>query len=131
MGAGIKILLTAIALCTASASAQRIAPDESWRTLDTEHFRVTFPAHLEDLGRRAAERAEWAHALLSEQFIAAPPGMIDLVLTDHIDVSNGYAGVWPSNQITIYARPPIDSFGRAYYNDRLENVIVHELTHIF
>ncbi len=130
MSIGIKVLLV-FAICTASASAQRIAPDESWRTLDTEHFRVTFPAHLEDLGRRAAERAEWAHARLSEQFIAAPRGIIDLVLTDHIDVSNGYASVRPSNRITIYARPPIDSFGRAYYNDRLENVIVHELTHIF
>ncbi len=128
---GIKAVLTVIAIYTASASAQRIAPDELWRTLDTEHFRVTFPAHLEDLGRRAAERAEWAHARLSEQFIAAPRGIIDLVLTDHIDTSNGFAGVWPSNRITIYARPPIDSFGRAYYNDRLENVIVHELTHIF
>ena len=131
MSVEIKVLLAIIALCTATASAQRIAPDESWRTLDTEHFRVTFPAHLEDLGRRAAERAEWAHAQLSEQFIAAPRGMIDLVLTDHIDVSNGYAGVWPSNRVIIFARPPIDSFGRAYYNDRLETVIVHELTHIF
>ena len=130
IGIGIKVLLV-IAIYTASASAQRIAPDESWRTLDTEHFRVTFPAHLEDMGRRAAERAEWAHTQLSKQFIAAPRGIIDLVLTDHIDTSNGFAGVWPSNRITIYARPPIDSFGRAYYNDRLENVIVHELTHIF
>ncbi len=120
-----------IALCTASAYAQRIAPDESWRTLDTEHFRVTFPTHLEDLGRRAAERAEWAHAQLSEQFIAAPRGIIDLVLTDHIDVSNGFASPLPSNRITIYARPPIDSFGLAYFDDWLEHVIAHELTHIF
>lgn len=131
MGAGIKIVLTVIAICTASASAQRIAPDESWRTLDTEHFRVTFPAHLEDMGRRAAERAEWAHARLSEQFIDAPRGIIDLVLTDHIDISNGYATPWPSNRITIYARPPIDSFGLAYSNEWLELAIVHELTHIF
>ena len=131
MGAGIKIVLTVIALCTASASAQRIAPDESWRTLDTEHFRVTFPAHLEDMGRRAAERAEWAQARLSEQFTAAPRGIIDLVLTDHIDVSNGFANPLPSNRIVIYARPPIDSFGLAYFNDWLENLIAHELTHIF
>ena len=131
MGAGIKIVLTAIALCTASAYAQRIAPDESWRTLDTEHFRVTFPAHLEDLGRRAAERAEWAHARLSEQFIDAPRGIIDLVLTDHIDVSNAFANPWPSNRIIIFARPPIDSFGLAYFDDWLELAVVHELTHIF
>ena len=131
MGAGIKIVLTVIALCTASASAQRIAPDESWRTLDTEHFRITFPAHLEDMGRRAAERAEWVHTRLSEQFTAAPRGIIDLVLTDHIDVSNGFASPLPSNRIVIYARPPIDSFGLAYFNDWLENLIAHELTHIF
>ncbi len=131
MGVGIKVILAIIAICTATASAQRIAPDESWRTLDTEHFRVTFPAHLEDLGRRAAERAEWAHARLSEQFLAAPHGMINLVLTDHIDVSNAYATPWPSNRITIFARPPIDSFGLAYFDDWLELAIVHELTHIF
>ncbi len=131
MGAGIKIVLTIIALCTATASAQRIAPDESWRTLETEHFRVTFPAHLEDMGRRAAERAEWAHARLSKQFIAAPHGKIDLAITDHIDVSNASATPWPSNRIIIYARPPTDSFGLAYYNDWLEYAIAHELTHIF
>ncbi len=131
MGVGIKVILVIIAICTATASAQRIAPDESWRTLDTEHFRVTFPAHLEDLGRRAAERAEWAHARLSEQFLAAPHGMIDLVLTDHIDVSNAYATPWPSNRIIVFARPPIDSFGLAYFDDWLEYAIVHELTHIF
>ena len=131
MGVGVKIILATIALCTAAASAQRIAPDESWRTLDTEHFRVTFPAHLEDLGRRAAERAEWAHAQLSEQFIAAPRGMIDLAITDHIDISNASATVWPSNRIIIYARPPIDYFGLAYFDDWLEYAIVHELTHIF
>ena len=131
IGIGIKAALTAIALCTASASAQRIAPDESWRTLDTEHFRVTFPAHLEDMGRRAAERAEWAHAQLSEQFIDAPRGIIDLVLTDHIDVSNGSATPLPSNRIIIFARPPTDSFGLAYFDDWLENLTAHELTHIF
>ena len=131
MSVEIKVLLAIIALCTATASAQRIAPDESWRTLDTEHFRVTFPAHLEDLGRRAAERAEWAHAQLSEQFIAAPRGMIDLTVTDHIDISNASATVWPSNRIIIYARPPIDYFGFAYFDDWLEYAIVHELTHIF
>ena len=131
IGIGIKAALAAIAIYTASASAQRIAPDESWRTLDTEHFRVTFPAHLEDMGRRAAERAEWAHARLSEQFIAAPRGIIDLVLTDHIDVSNGSATPLPSNRIIIFARPPTDSFGLAYFDDWLENLIAHELTHIF
>ena len=58
-------------------------------------------------------------------------GMIDLAVTDHIDISNASATPWPSNRIIIYARPPIDSFGLAYFDDWLEYAIVHELTHIF
>lgn len=111
--------------------AQRVPPDESWRTLDTEHFRVTFPERLEDLARRAADRAEWAHARLSELFVRGPQGTIDLVITDHVDVSNGYATPFPSNRIVLYARPPVDSFLLGYFDDWMELLIVHELTHIF
>ena len=120
-----------IALCAGAARAQLVPPDESWRTLETEHFRVGFPEHLEDLGRRAADRAEWAYARLSEQFVEGPRGPIDLVISDHVDISNGFATVWPSNRIVIYARPPVDNFGLAYFDDWLENVIAHEVTHIF
>ena len=34
----------------------QVPPDESWRSIETQHFRVTFPEHLETLGRRAADR---------------------------------------------------------------------------
>ena len=111
--------------------AQQVPPDESWRTLETEHFRVTFPERLEDLARRAADRAEWAHARLSELFVRGPQGTIDIVLTDHADVSNGYATPFPSNRIVLYARPPVDSFLLGYFEDWMELLIVHELTHIF
>ena len=120
-----------IAICAGPARAQLVPPDESWRVLETEHFRVGFPEHLEDLGRRAADRAEWAHARLSEQFVEGPRGTIDLVVSDHIDISNGFATVWPSNRIVIYTRPPVDNFGLAYFDDWLELVIAHEVTHIF
>ncbi len=83
--AGIVCLLAAVA-----ATAQ-VPPDEAWQTLETEHFRVTFPEHLEALGRRAADLAERAHRKLSAQFLEGPNGPIDVILTDHIDVSNGSA----------------------------------------
>ena len=121
MGAGIKIVLTIIALCTATASAQRIAPDESWRTLDTEHF----PRHFSRTsrrhgtsGQRNAQNGRMPGYPNSSS--TAPHGKIDLAITDHIDVSNASATPWPSNRIIIYARPPTDSFGLAYYNDWLE-----------
>ena len=125
------IMLLVFAFLVAPAAAQQVPPDESWRTLKTEHFRVTFPEHLEDLARRAADRAEWAHARLSEQFVQGPRETIDLVVTDHIDASNGYATPFPSNRIVLYARTPVDSFLLGYFDDWMELLIVHELTHIF
>jgi len=112
------------------AAARAQAPDEAWRTLTTEHFRVTFPAELEALGRRAADRAETAYAALSQVFIEPPSGKIDLLVTDHTDQSNGYAQVIPSNRITVFARPPVDAPSLPFFDDWLELVITHELAHV-
>ncbi|MDH5589362.1 MAG: hypothetical protein OEZ37_04900 [Gemmatimonadota bacterium] len=112
------------------ASAQ-LPPDEDWRTLTTEHFRVTFPRHLEALGRRAAVRAEAAYGTLATAFPPAPGGAIDLVVTDHVDISNGYASVIPYKRIVVYARPPVDDLALGYFDEWMELVVTHELAHIF
>ena len=127
----IPALFALVTICASTSQAQQVPPDESWRTLETEHFRVTFPERLEDLARRAADRAEWAHARLSEGFIRGPGGTIDVVVTDHVDAANGYATPFPSNRIVLYARPPVDSFLLGHFDDWMELLIVHELTHIF
>jgi Tol biopolymer transport system component len=106
------------------------APDESWRTIRTDHFRVTFPERLEPLGRRAADRAEVAYAALSSAFLEAPGGLIDVLVTDHTDVSNGFAQVTPSDRITVFARPPVDALNLGHFDDWMELVITHELAHI-
>ena len=120
---------TAVALSIPTAvSAQ--APDEAWRTLATEHFRVTFPERLEGLARRAADRAEWAYDALAKALIDPPEGLIDVLVTDHTDGSNGFAQVVPSNRITVFARPPVDLLSLGYFDDWMELVILHELAHI-
>lgn len=121
---GVALLLGGVGAVAAQA------PDEAWRTIRTDHFRVTFPEHLEALARRAGNRAEWAWGELSEAFIEPPDGVIDLLLTDHTDVSNGFARVTPGNRITVYARPPVDALSLAYTDEWLELVILHELAHI-
>lgn len=120
----------AILLAPRRAEAQ-VPPDADWSTLQTEHFRITFPRELEGLGRRAGARAERAWSELSEAFLEPPSGRIDILLTDHTDVTNGYAQVRPSNRITIVARPPVDDPGLGYFDDWMELVITHELSHIF
>ena len=118
------------AAAPAPAAAQ-VPPDEAWRTFETEHFRITFPEHLEALARRAGAVAEGAHEALSAGFRAGPGGTIDIVLTDHVDISNGYARVSPSNRVVLYARPPPDHLALGYFDDWLEQLVVHELAHIF
>jgi len=107
------------------------APDEAWRTIRTEHFRVTFPENLEELGRRAADRSERAWVELSDAFVEPPDGVIDVLVTDHRDQSNGFAQVTPSNRITIFARPSPDALSLGHSDEWLELVITHELAHIF
>ena len=76
------VLLVGIALAgpgVGAAAAQAVPPDEHWRTLDTEHFRVTFPAPLDSLARVAGARAERAYQNLSGLFSRPPTERIELV----------------------------------------------------
>jgi len=109
----------------------QLPPGEEWRTLETEHFRVTYPADLLELAQRAGQRAEKAWAALSESFLEPPPKKIDMVLTDHADISNGFSRIFPSNRIVIFAPPPVDGFGLTHMDEWLELVVTHELAHIF
>lgn len=124
------LVLLALVSGVGPARAQ-VPPDGSWKTLETEHFRVTFPEHLEGLGREAAARAERAYDLLSEAFHEPPGGRTEIVVTDHVDASNGFARAAPVRQITLFARPPVDGFALSHFDDWMELVIVHELAHVF
>src|SRR5690606_18721179 len=101
-----------------------------WRTIEGERARITFPAHLEALARRAAWRADVALEELDRAFMPIPEDPIDIVLTDHTDLSNGFAQVTPSNRVTIFARPPVDELSLGYFDDWLELVLTHEIAHI-
>jgi len=114
-----------------SGGGAQLPPDEEWRTLETPHFRVTYPDGLLDLAQRAGDRGETAWDLLTARFLDPPTGKVDLLVSDHADVSNGYAQVFPSNRIVVFAPPPVDGFTLAHMDEWMELVITHELVHIF
>ena len=130
-----RLLLLAVTAglwaAAAGPTTAQVPPDEAWRTLETSHFRITFPEHLGELAARTGGVAERAHEALSAGFRAGPTGRIDIVLTDHVDVSNGSARYSPSNRVVLYARPPVDHLALAYFDDWLELLVIHELAHIF
>ena len=96
------ILLAALGyLAPDSAVRAQLPPHEDWRTLETQNFRITYPEELADFARRAGDRAESAWTALAARFLDPPKGKVDLVLTDHTDVSNGFTRVFPSLSITV------------------------------
>lgn len=120
----------ALLLTLAGPAAAQVPPDAPWRTLDTEHFRITFPAHLEELARRAGGVAEAARAELASAFREPPDERVELLLTDHVDISNGFARLAPYARVTVYARPPVDGSALIHFDDWMELVVTHELAHI-
>jgi hypothetical protein len=118
-------------LALPAALRAQVPPNEHWMTLETPHFHVHYPRGMDDLGRRASVRAEVAYAELSQALIRPPRGKVDLVVSDNVDFSNGYATPIPSNRVVVFAHPPIDDPLLSFYDDWLQLVISHELTHVF
>ncbi len=109
----------------------QVDPSGQWRTWHTAHFRVHARAELSTSAVLAAEVAEHAYALLSRE-LKPPRGTIDLVLSDDVDFSNGFASFFPSNRMTVYLAPPGDpSVSLASYDEWLRLVVTHELAHVF
>lgn len=109
----------------------QVPPSARWVTVESPNFRVTFSPGLESLARHTAHRAELARAWLAEELARPPRGKIDIVLTDFADLSNGFATPFPSNRITLYARPPVDHLALSNFSEWIDLVLTHELAHIF
>ena len=123
-------LAAALIVGAARVTSAQLPPNEQWRTIRTDHFRVHFTPAIEAEARRAAVNAERAYAELSAELVP-PRGTIDLVVSDNVDYVNGYATPFPSNRIVVYAHPPTDASGLRDYEDWNALVVTHELTHIF
>ncbi|MFZ5477469.1 MAG: BamA/TamA family outer membrane protein [Myxococcota bacterium] len=117
-------------LALASAFAASWNPDHSWRTLTTEHFRVTFHEGEERVADDMAEAAEEAWDLLTPEIGTTPKERIELVLVDWTDSANGYATIVPQNTIVIFVTAPQEDSTLGLYEDWNDAIVRHELTHI-
>jgi hypothetical protein len=115
----------------APVEGQAPPPAESYRTFDTPHFRVVYAEGLQEVAFRAAAHAEEGHRILTRAFFPPPEPRIEILVTDHVDLSNGFATSVPAPRITLWARPPVDGTTLSHYDDWIEMVTLHELAHIF
>ena len=112
------------------ASAASWDPDLRWRTINTEHFRITFHDGEEQLAVHAAAHAETAWDILTVEIGSTPRVPIDILLVDWTDSPNGSATIIPSNTITIYVTQPSGESTLGLYENWPQAIITHELAHI-
>jgi hypothetical protein len=67
----LSAVLAALVFSAARTAHAQLPPNEHWRTLRTQHFRVHFTPALEEEARRAAVNAERAYSELSTELV--PP----------------------------------------------------------
>ncbi|HEY4183924.1 MAG TPA: hypothetical protein VGP07_02600 [Polyangia bacterium] len=136
---GRVLLALAIALTVAMGSARAdeadddaptTAPIAYWRTLETPHFRIHFYEAERPLAERAAVLAEHAFASLTRYLKWVPRGRIDISLVDATDSANGFASSLPANYIYAFGVPPEPLFSLNDFDDWLNVLISHELTHV-
>src|SRR3569623_1218511 len=106
------------------------APVAYFRTLTTEHFRIHFYEAERPLAERATVLAERAFASLTRYLQWMPRGRIDISLVDATDSANGFANSLPNNYIYAYGVPPEPLFSLNDFDDWLNVLISHELTHV-
>lgn len=108
------------------------APDSSkgWIELRGERVWIYVPEADEALGREILSRAERAAKTVSDRFEWTPSQPIRIVVNDSSDDPNGLALPFPYPQIQVYVSAPREGDYLASYDDWLDILVRHELTHI-
>ena len=125
----VAAFVTVTVLAVLPCEAQ--APDEAWRTLQTEHYRVHFPEAYEEWARYAAERLESVREIVGREVGYVPEGTVDVVVMDPIARANGSA--WPfldDPRMVLWTSPPGPESVIGNYADWVELLTIHEQAHL-
>jgi len=131
--------LAALAACAlAAASPAAAAPARSvqgpaadWRTVETAHFRVHYPAAAEQWARYAAARLEAVRERVAGEVGFTVETTVDVVVSDPVAQPNGFAYPflgWP--RLVLWTSPPGPDSAIGHYRDWPELLLVHEAAHL-
>jgi len=126
----ILILLNAPPTLASIGDTLGFSPYNDWKTIETEHFRITFPVELSSTAQRAANYLEEAHSILSPRLRWVPHYKTQIMLVDNSDLANGLTTPVQRLGITLYVTPPENWFSTNYYENWLRLLCIHEYTHL-
>jgi len=102
-------------------------PELEWKTIETEHFSVTYHKGVENSAKRVAKIAEEIYEPITSLYEHEPENPVRFIVQDTDDISNG-AAYFYDNKIIIWTLP-MDYDMRGTHN-WLRDVVTHEFTHI-
>ncbi|MDB5262273.1 MAG: hypothetical protein JWQ14_1554 [Adhaeribacter sp.] len=125
----VKFLCALLCLTSPAAFAQTGTnpPSVKWRQINTENFRLIFPAELAAEGQRMANTMEYIHRPLSGS-LGHPPHKLPLVLQNQGVISNGFVALSPRRS-EFYTTAP-QSYNLAGTNNWLNLLALHEFRHV-
>ncbi|MEA2563006.1 MAG: hypothetical protein QOH06_4510 [Acidobacteriota bacterium] len=124
-----RLLTAVLSLLPLPALAQSPAAD--WRTIETPHFRVHYPAESEAWARRSAVRLESIRERVAAEIGYNPPETVDVLVSDPVADANGMALPilgWP--RLVLWTSPPGPESTIGHYSDWAELLLVHEEAHL-
>jgi len=128
--------MTAVLASVIPAEAQELDVMEApgveldWIELQGTRVTVIIPSGDRELGAEILARAERAASLVSGRFDWTPSERIRLVVNDVSDSPNGFALPFPYPQTQIFVTAPREDDFLASYDDWLDILVRHELTHV-
>jgi hypothetical protein len=95
-----------------------------WKQINTDHFRVIFPAEISAEAQRTSSLLEFYYDQNSD-YLNHKPGKIPVVLHNRSVRSNGFVA-WAPKRMELVTTPPAD----AYPQDFIEQLVLHEFRHV-
>ena len=131
LAAAVLLSLTALSCSTTGGVGDQLglSPYWDWKTIETEHFRVTFPSELQEIAEKSANYLEEANTTLSKHLHWTPRAHVQVLVIDNEDLANGLTSPEGRFGMVFYVTPPENWFSTSYYDDWLRLLAFHEYTH--
>ncbi|MDE3246898.1 MAG: hypothetical protein KGN80_12495, partial [Acidobacteriota bacterium] len=130
-----KLAALPVLVCLAAPlAAQRIqSPDAPWRTIQTPHYRIHYPARgdFEPFALEVAAKIEGIHARVTEWVGYETPRVVDVLIRDPRMEGNGTAYPFLKHPfVELWKTPPEPDSAIGHFTTWPELLVTHELAHI-
>jgi hypothetical protein len=130
---GALVLGLALALALLAHGSRALGANDPrllWKSLETEHFRITYYSTEDEVAEHLGALAEGIYQRLSPAVGWTPSEKTEVLLTDQTDGANGSATALPYNAVRLNVTAPDDMSPLGDVDDWYLELLTHEYTHI-